>query len=84
MIDGRNSYLFDKRTKPNSVLWFCVKDEEKEEAIKNLLNTKNIVYSFNNKYKDFSFTIEQNFVDENRGILAELHDLRYKEYKVEE
>jgi hypothetical protein len=84
MIDGRNSYLFDKRTKPNSVLWFCVKDEEKEEAIKNLLNTKNIVYSFNNKYKDFSFTIDQNFVDENRGILAELHDLRYKEYKVEE
>ena len=52
--------------------------------LKNLLNTKNIVYSFNNKYKDFSFTIEQNFVDENRGILAELHDLRYKEYKVEE
>ena len=84
MIDSRNSYLFDKRTKPNSVLWFCVKDEEKEEAIKNLLNTKNIVYSFNNKYKDFSFTIDQNFVDENRDIFAELHDLRYKEYKVEE
>ncbi|MDP8208075.1 MAG: hypothetical protein P9L92_15530 [Candidatus Electryonea clarkiae] len=84
MIDGRNSYYLDKRTKPNSLLWFSVKDEEKEEAVRNLLNTKNIVYNFSNKYKEFSFTIEQKFITENKDILAELHDLRYKEYKIEE
>ena len=84
MIDGRNTYLFDKRTNPNSVLWFNVKDEEKQEAIKNLLNSNNIVFNFNNKYKDFSLTIEEKFISKNKEILMQLHDLRYKEYKTEE
>jgi len=84
MIDGRNSYMFDKRTKPNSILWFNVKDEEKEEAIKKLLDSNNIVFNFNNKYKDFSFTIDKKFIESNKDILLELHSLRYKEYKTEE
>ena len=84
VIDGRNSYYFDKRTKPNSVLWFNEKDEEKEEAIKKFLDSNNIVFSFNNKYKDFSITIDKNFIESNKDILLELHSLRYREYKTEE
>ena len=37
MINGRNAYLLDKRTEPNSILWFNVKDEERQQAISKLL-----------------------------------------------
>lgn len=84
MIDKHNSYMFDKRTKPNSVLWFNVKDEEKSEAIKKLLDLKKIVFNFNNKYKDFSFTIDNKFIESNKDILLELHRIRYREYQTEE
>ena len=84
MIDGKNSYYFDKRTKPNSILWFNVKDEEKEDAIKALFDKNNIVFNFHNKYKDFSLTIDKKFICDNKNIILELHKLRYKEYKTEE
>lgn len=84
MIDGKNSYYFDKRTKPNSILWFNVKDEEKEGAIKALFDKNNIVFNFHNKYKDFSLTIDKKFMCDNKNIILELHKLRYKEYKTEE
>ncbi len=44
VVNGRNNYQYDKRTKPNSIIWFNVKEEEKVEAIKKLYNDKNIVY----------------------------------------
>jgi hypothetical protein len=84
VVDRRNSYYFDKRTKPSSILWFNVKDEEKEEAIKTLLEKNNIFFNFNNKYKDLSLTIDKNFIQDNKNIILQLHNLRYKEYKIEE
>jgi hypothetical protein len=83
-INGKNSYLFDKRTKPNSFFWFSVKDEEKEQAIRKLLTENNIEFNFNNKYKDFSFIITDNFFDENKDLFLKLHELRFKEYGEEE
>ena len=83
-IDGRNSYCFDKRTKPNSIFWFNVKDEEREEAIKTLFDKNNIVFNFHNKYKDFSLTIDKDFIRENKNVISELHKHKYKEYKSDE
>lgn len=68
VINGRNYYMYDKRTKPNSVVWFNVKEEEKVDAIKKLLDEKNIVYGYN-KYKDFSFTFDKNFLTKNQDLL---------------
>lgn len=84
MINGKNTYLFDKRTKPNSFFWFNVKDEEKEQAIRKLLTENNIEFNFNNKYKDFSFIVTDNFFDENKDLFQKLHELKYKEYREEE
>lgn len=84
MINGKNTYLFDKRTKPNSFFWFSVKDEEKEQAIRKLLTENNIEFNFNNKYKDFSFIITDNFFNENEDLFRKLHELRFKEYGDEE
>lgn len=83
-VDGKNTYLFDKRTKPNSVLWFNIKDEEKEESIKNYLDKNNIVYSYSNKYKDFSFTIDEKFITSNKDILSGIHKIKFKELSTEE
>jgi len=84
MINGKNTYMFDKRTKPNSFFWFNVKDEEKEQAIRKLLTENNIEFNFNNKYKDFSFIVTDNFFDENKDLFQKLHELKYKEYREEE
>jgi len=84
MINGKNAYWFDKRTKPNSFFGFTVKDEEKEQAIRKLLTENNIEFNFNNKYKDFSFIISESFFDENRDLFQKLHELRFREYGEEE
>ena len=39
-IDSKNDYWLHKRMKPTSKLTFTVKDEEKAEAIKKLLESK--------------------------------------------
>lgn len=83
-VDNKNAYYLDKRTKPNSIMWFNVKDEEKTEAIKALLTSKNIVYNFSNKYKDFSLTFDEQFIVDYAEILVEMHNIRYKEYTKEE
>jgi len=85
VVNGRNTYMLDKRTKPNSILWFNIKDEEKEEAIEKLLKAKDVVYNFN-KYKDFSLTIDEKFLDSetNKKLLIDIHNIKFKEYKKEE
>lgn len=84
MVDNKNAYYFDKRTKPNSIMSFNVKDEEKSEAIKALLDSKNIVYGFSNKYNDFSLTFDEQFIVDNSKTLIEIHHIRYKEFSNEE
>lgn len=83
VVQNRNAYLFDKRTKPNSMFWFNVKDEEKQEAIKKILDGKDVSYSFN-KYKDFCLTIDAGFIDTYKEMLIEIHNTRYKELIKEE
>jgi hypothetical protein len=83
VVQKRNAYLFDKRTKPNSIFWFNVKDEEKQEAIKKILDEKDVSYSLN-KYKDFCLTIDADFIDTYKDLLIEIHNIRYKELIKEE
>lgn len=83
VINGRNYYMYDKRTKPNSVVWFNVKEEEKVDAIKKLLDEKNIVYGYS-KYKDFSFTFDKNFLTKNQDLLKRIHEIKEKEFTTDE
>lgn len=83
VINGKNCYMYDKRTKPNSVVWFNVKEEEKVDAIKKLLDEKNIVYGYN-KYKDFSFTFDKNFLTKNQDLLKKIHEIKEKEFSTDE
>ncbi len=83
VVQNRNSYLFDKRTKPNSMFLFNVKDEEKQEAVKKILDEKDVSYSFN-KYKEFCLTVDTEFMDTYKDMLIQIHNTRYKELAVEE
>jgi len=83
VVQNRNAYLFDKRTKPNSMFWFNVKDEERQEAIKKILDGKDVSYSFD-KYKDFCLTVDEDFMDTYKEMLIEIHNTRYKELTKEE
>ncbi len=84
VIGGRNSYYFNKRTEPNSVIWFNARDEEKEEAIKRLLDSKKIDFNFSKKYKEFNMTIGKGFIEKNKDVLIAIHDIRSKEFNVDD
>ena len=83
VINGKNNYQYDKRTKPNSITWFNVREEEKADAIKKLLEDNEIVFNYN-KYKDFSFTIDKNFVTKNADLFRKIHEIKEKEFTAEE
>lgn len=74
---GRNLYWLNKRAQPKSYLNFKEKDEEKVQVIKNLFDKANISYSYN-KYKDFSITIDNNFVKTHKDLIKEINDIRFK------
>jgi hypothetical protein len=78
VINGKNNYQYDKRTKPNSVTWFNVRDEEKADAIKKLLEEKEIVFSYS-QYKDFSFTIDKSFITKNTELIKRIQEIKEKE-----
>lgn len=77
MINGRNAYLFDKRTKPTSILWFNVKDDEKVDSIKRLFDEENIVYNYN-RYKDFVLNIDIEMIKKNRELFLKINNIRFK------
>jgi len=83
VINGRNNYMYDKRTKPSSVIWFSVKEDEKMEAIKKLLDDNKIVYG-ENKYKELNFTFDKNFANKNKELLLKIHEIKNKELTIEE
>ena len=66
-----------------SVLWFNGRDEERVDAIKKLMDSKKIDFNFT-KYKDFVLTIDNEFINNNKEIISELHNIRCKEYKTTE
>ena len=84
MINGRNAYLLDKRTEPNAILWFNVKDEERQQAISKLLKDKKIDFNFNQRYKDFSFIITDDFLNKHQDLMEEIHQKRFHKLEEEE
>jgi len=83
VVNGKNNYKFDKRTKPNSVIWFPVKEDEKMEVVKKLLDDNKFVYG-ENKYKELNFTFDKSILNKNKELLFKLHEIRTKEYKNDE
>ena len=78
IIDGKNAYSFCKRAKPNSAMFFVVKDAEKVEVIKGILGKAEIPYSYNN-YKEFMiYNVDCEFLKNNTKVLLEIHSLKYK------
>lgn len=78
-VNGKNCYYFNKRTKPNSVFWFNVKEEEKVDTIKQILDKNGFGYTYN-KYKNFILTIDKNFINKNKGLLLKIHEIKHKEF----
>lgn len=75
--DGRNDYWLCKRMKPSSALFFSVKDDEKAESIKNVLDNKEIEYTYN-RYKEFMISVDIDFFKRNADLIKEIHSLRHK------
>ena len=78
VMNGRNAYCFDKRTKPTSIMWFNVKDDEKAESIKTLLDDSNIAYGYN-RYKDFTISIDAEILEQQKAVFKNVHDMRFKQ-----
>lgn len=76
-IDGRNDYWLCKRMKPTSALFFSVKDEEKAESIKKILEEKEIEYTYN-RYKEFMLSVDVDSIKKNTELINEIHSLRHK------
>lgn len=76
-IDGRNDYYLCKRMKPTSALFFSVKDEEKAESIKKLLEEKDIEFNYN-RYKEFMLSVDVDLIKKNTELINEIHSLRHK------
>lgn len=76
-IDGRNDYWLCKRMKPTSALFFSVKDEEKAESIKKILEEKDVEYTYN-RYKEFMLSVDVNSIKKNTELINEIHSLRHK------
>jgi hypothetical protein len=76
-IDGRNDYWLCKRMKPTSALFFSVKDEEKAESIKKILEEKEIEYTYN-RYKEFMLSVDVDSIKKNTELINEIHLLRHK------
>lgn len=83
LINGRNAYMLDKRTQPSSNLWFNVKDDEKVEAIRILLDSEKVIYNFN-RYKDFSLNVDQNMVHSKISMFRDINKIRYKGTTIED
>ncbi len=82
-IDGKNAYWLHKRMKPTSTLSFSVKDEEKTEAIKKLLEEVGFSYTYN-RYKEFMLNIDVKIIKSNTSLLKEIHHIRFKKIIEEE
>jgi len=76
-IDGRNDYWLCKRMKPTSALFFSVKDEEKAESIKKILEEKEIEYTYN-RYKEFMLSVDVDFIKKNTELINEIHSIRHR------
>jgi hypothetical protein len=76
-IEGKNAYWLNKRMKPTSTLCFTVKDDEKADLIKKLLDSKEIGYSYN-RYKEFMLNVEQKTIKDHKEIILQIQEIRFK------
>jgi hypothetical protein len=82
-IDGKNAYWFCKRVKPTSALFFSVKDDEKVEAIKKILEENDLAYTYN-RYKEFMLNVDIKSIKKNIETLNEVHAIRVRKVSVDE
>jgi hypothetical protein len=82
-IEGKNAYWLNKRMKPTSALFFSVKDEEKAESIKKLLENAEFSFTYN-RYKEFMLNIDTKIIKANSKLLKEIHHIRFKKVTEEE
>jgi len=77
-INGKIAYCLNKKAQPTSVLWFNEKDDEKADAIKMILDSKNILYNYS-KSRDFVINVDQNMIKNNEMMFQEIMKIRHKE-----
>ena len=76
-IDNQQ-YFFHKRVTPNVFVEIYAKDEEKRVLIATLLDKRKVDYTFNN-YQAFTFTTTKKFIQNNKDIFLEIHDIKTRE-----
>ena len=69
--------------KPTSTLSFLVKDEEKAEAIKKLLENKEFSFTYN-RYKEFLLNVDIKIIKSSVSLLKEIHNIRFKKVTEED
>lgn len=72
IIDGKIFYYLCKRMKPTSALFFTVKDEEKVEKIKKILEENKIDYNYN-RYKEFMLSVDVESIKQNIDLFNNIH-----------
>lgn len=82
-IDGKNAYWLHKRMKPTSTLVFSVKDEEKVDAIKKLLDGVGISFTYN-RYKEFMLIVDTKIIKSSSDLLKQILEIRFKKVTEEE
>lgn len=70
-----NAYWLYKRTEPKSYLGFKEKDDEKTEAIKNILDKSAVPFTYN-KYQEFLIIVDKEFVKKNKEIFVKVNNIR--------
>jgi len=76
-INGRNDYWFNKRSKPFSAFNFNVKDEEKLERVKALLDSKGISFAVSDRYKLIMIQVSEDSINQYIDILYTIHEIKY-------
>ena len=67
-----NAYYLNKRADPKSYLSFKVKNEEKAEAIKNLLDSASIPFTYN-KYSDFVLGLDKDLLKKHKEVFISIN-----------
>lgn len=76
-IDGVNAYMVGKRSKPTSVCWFKIADDEKAEQIKSLFNDANVDFGYNRGRK-FVLNVDQVMIAANRDLFQKINSIKHE------
>jgi hypothetical protein len=71
-----NAYWLYKRSDPKSYLGFKERNDEKAEAIRSLLDTSSIPYTYN-KYQEFLIILDKDFIKKHKEIFAKINSIRF-------